>query len=55
LGKTGFFSASTNRLAENLSVVWPLHDLLPKQEQRHPSTQYAVYFALAVIWGKPMM
>ena len=44
LSEAGLLAVLANRFAKNFAVMGPLHDLLRKQERRHPSTQYAMYF-----------
>jgi len=45
LSEAGLLAVRANRLAKNFPVMWPLHNLLPKQESHYPTTQYAVYFS----------
>jgi hypothetical protein len=39
LSEAGLLAVLANRFAKNFAVMGPLHDLLPKQERQHPSTQ----------------
>lgn len=43
LRKAGLLTIPANRLAKDLSMMEPLHELSPKQDPQRLTTQYAVY------------